>query len=139
MIVIDASVALAWSFEDEQTPATDAIMASAIRGGAHVPAIWPLEVANVLQMAVRRGRTTPAFVKYTLDDLLFLNVLIDSETMSQAWGATLDLSDRYRLTIYDAAYLELAIRLRLPLATLDKELRNAARAAGVPVLPESLP
>ncbi len=102
--------------------------------GAWVPGLWKLEVANILEMGIRRRRHDAAFRDATLADLALLPISLDPETDRQAWGATLELAERRRLTLYDAAYLELALRRALPLATLDKELRKAARAEGVVVL-----
>ena len=88
-------------------------------------------VANSLQPAVRRGRINETFRNKALADLELLPVKIDPETDRQAWGATLQLAASHRLTVYDASYLEVAIRRQLPLATLDRELREAATARGV--------
>ena len=96
--------------------------------------MWKLEVANILEMGVRRGRHDPAFRNSTLADLALLPIRIDAETDTHAWGATLRLSERHRRTLYDACYLELALRRGLPLASLDTELRAAAQAEDVVVL-----
>jgi predicted nucleic acid-binding protein len=85
-------------------------------------------------MGVRRGRHDASFRDATLADLALLPISLDPETDPQAWGATLHVAGRYRLTLYDAAYLELAIRRGLPLATLDGDLRAAAQAEGLVVL-----
>jgi predicted nucleic acid-binding protein len=90
-------------------------------------------------MGVRRGRHDAAFRDATLADLALLPIHLDSETDRQAWGATVRLAQRHRLTAYDAAYLELAQRRGLPLATLDKQLRDAASAEGVILLGEPSP
>jgi len=133
-LVIDSSAALAWVYPDETTEPIRNVLELVIDSGAWVPALWKLEVANVLQNGVRRGRTDSAFRDATLADLTLLPISVDPETDRQAWSATLHLADRYRLTLYDAAYLELAQRRRLPLATLDDELRIAATAEGVSLL-----
>lgn len=135
MIVVDASIALAWSFEDERTPEVDQILERVLARGAVVPAIWPLEIANTLQMALRRKRIDAAYRDATIQDLRRLLVVVDAETNTLAWTSTLQLSDRFALTAYDASYLELAIRRQLPLATLDRQLADAARASGIEVLP----
>src|SRR5229473_133736 len=101
---------------------------------ALVPALWRLEVANSLTMAVRRRRIDPDFRRAALADLALLDITTDQQTDSYAWTDTLNLADRFQLTVYDAAYLELAQRRVLPLATLDQDLRNAAMAIGVEVL-----
>jgi predicted nucleic acid-binding protein len=105
-----------------------------VENGAWVPSLWPLEVANVLETGVRRGRHDIAFRDSTLADLSLLPISTDPETGNRAWNATLELAHRHRLTLYDAAYLELARRRQLPLATLDSDLRAAAMAEGVPLL-----
>ena len=102
--------------------------------GAVAPALWKLEVANGLQMAVRRKRIDAAFRDASIADLCALAITIDAETDRQAWTTTLELAERWRLTLYSAAYLELAQRLGLPLATLDKELRSAGEALGILLL-----
>ena len=130
-IVIDASVTLAWIHGDERTEAIVSLFNNVAERGAHVPSIWPLEVANSLLQAVRRGRTNPSLRDRALDDLEAIDIAIDDETSEHAWHATLRLADAYGLTVYDAAYLELAQRRRLPLATLDKALLAAAPKAGV--------
>jgi predicted nucleic acid-binding protein len=135
LIVIDASVALAWCFEDESAPSTDAIAETVRRIGGCVPALWRLEVANVLLMAVRRKRIVVETSRSMLLDLERFPLEIDASTNDVAWSETLTLADRHNLTVYDAAYLELAMRRALPLATLDTRLADAARAEGLAVLP----
>jgi predicted nucleic acid-binding protein len=132
--VVDSSVALSWCFEDEATPAADALLTHLTRDGACAPSLWPLEVLNVLSMAHRRGRITPQAHQDRIAFLAALPVTLDAETAAQAWVTTSRLAERYRLTLYDAAYLELAQRLDLPLATLNAGLRTAAAALGVPLL-----
>jgi predicted nucleic acid-binding protein len=132
--VVDSSATLAWVYRDETTSAVSEIFASLTEGGAWVPALWKLEVANVLEMGVRRGRHDAAFRDATLADLALLPISVDPETDRQAWSATLRLAERHKLTTYDAAYLELAKRRGLPLATLDAELQDAARAEGLILL-----
>jgi predicted nucleic acid-binding protein len=102
--------------------------------GAWVPALWRLEVANVLEIGVRKGRSDSSFRDAALADLALLPITVDQETDRQAWGATANLAARHRLTLHDAAYLELARRHCLPLATLDNELRAAATAEDVALL-----
>lgn len=136
-VVIDSSATLAWVYSDETTGAIGEVFARLNERGAWVPALWKLDVANVLEMGVRRGRHDAAFRDATLADLAILRITVDPETDRQAWGATLRLAERHKLTTYDAAYLELAQRRGLPLATLDSELRAAARAEGVILLGKS--
>jgi predicted nucleic acid-binding protein len=133
-LVLDSSVTLAWCFDDERTDATDALLEQVVDAGAEAPSLWPLEILNALAMAERRGRIEPAQRQRLTGFLHDLPVNVDVATASQAWTATSRLAARHRLTIYDAAYLELAQRLSLPLATLDTELRAAAGALGVTVL-----
>lgn len=135
--VVDSSVTLAWVYSDETTEAVREVFASLTEGGAWVPALWRLEVANVLEMGVRRGRHDAAFRDATLADLALLPISVDPETDRQAWSATLRLAERHKLTMYDAAYLELAQRRGVPLATLDAELRDAATAEDVSLLGKS--
>lgn len=138
-IVVDASVALAWVHGDERTGVVEAVFRRIGRTGAVVPAVWPLEVANALTMAIRRGRTSSALRDRALSDLTEVPIRIDDETNAHAWTATVKLADLHGLTVYDAAYLELAQRRRFPLATLDKELRLAAEKSGVETLPARSP
>jgi predicted nucleic acid-binding protein len=132
-VVLDCSVTLAWVYGDETTEAVRAVFDD-LAGGAWVPSLWRLEIGNVLEMGVRRGRHDAAFRDATLADLALLPIQLDLETDQHAWGATARLARLHRLTLYDAAYLELARRRDAPLATLDQELRAAALAEGVPLL-----
>lgn len=132
--MIDSSITLAWFFEDERTAAADAVLHRVTGTGALVPSLWRLEVANGLQIAIRRRRVETAFRDATLADLSAMAITIDPATDSQAWATTLRLADRHGLTLYDAAYLELAQRTATPLASLDRALCNAAGALGIEVL-----
>ncbi len=134
--VLDSSVALAWCFEDEHKDTTDALLRRVAESGAFAPALWPLEVLNALAVGERRGRLD-ATKRQSLGGFLHdLPVGIDDETAVQAWVATATLAARFQLTVHDAAYLELAQRLTLPLATRDRALRAAASSLGVPLLGE---
>ncbi|MEQ8652757.1 MAG: type II toxin-antitoxin system VapC family toxin [Kiloniellales bacterium] len=133
-LVLDASITLAWYFNDEGSAATDAVLDDVVAQGAVVPMLWRLEVANALQMALRRERITSDYRDAALADLAQLDIRVDPETSDHAWTATLQLADRYRLTLYDAAYLELAQRRRLGLATMDGALQHAAKLCDVRVL-----
>ena len=132
--VVDSSVALTWCFAEERTPSTAALLEKVTENGAWAPSLWPLEVLNALLMAERRRRIEPDKRQELIGVLQTLPIFLDKETTAQAWTITTRLAERYRLTLYDAAYLELAQRLELPLATLDKELRDAANTLGVPLL-----
>lgn len=133
-LVLDSSVTIAWCFADEVTPAVETVFDRIGDTGAVVPTLWRLEVANALQSGVRRGRLSPHQRDRLLALLADLDIRSDMDTDRYAWNGTLRLSERYRLSLYDAAYLELALRLALPLATLDAELRTAADAVGLQVL-----
>jgi predicted nucleic acid-binding protein len=129
--VVDASATLPWCFADEATPATNALLAR-LRSDeeAIVPAHWPLEVTNALLTAVRRNRISPQDAHQFLQDLEFLPIRIDTTTKNLVRTRVFPLAEQHGLTVYDAAYLELAIREGLPLATLDDDLRRAAGVAG---------
>lgn len=133
-MVLDSSITLAWAYSDETTQPVTQVFDRLSQSGAWVPGLWRLEVANVLEMCVRRKRHDRNFRDATLADLAQLPIQVDSQTDQQAWSATLRLAERHRLTLYDAAYLELALRRNLPLATLDEDLRRAANSEKVQVL-----
>ncbi len=133
-VVLDSSATLAWVHGDERTPAIEAVFDRVADRGAVVPSLWHLEVANSLTVAVRRKRISPAERADALSDLAQLDVSVDDETEQHAWRATTQIADLHGLSVYDAAYLELAQRKRLPLVTLDKALIRAAEAAGVEVM-----
>src|SRR4030081_2315389 len=127
-LVLDSSVTLASVYGDETTEGSSRVFDLLSESGAWGPGIWRLEVANILEMGVRRGRHDADFRDSTLADLALLPIRLDPETDQQAWGATARLAERHRLTLYDATYLELALRRGLPLATLDQGLRAAGTA-----------
>jgi predicted nucleic acid-binding protein len=133
-LVLDASLTLAWFFKDERTPGADAVLTEVTENGAVVPALWRLEVANALQMAVRRKRIDAAFRDSALTQLSRLSISADPDTDACAWTVILQLADRFQLTLYHAAYLELAVRGQLPLATLDRDFREASAALGIALL-----
>lgn len=133
--VLDNSVALAWCFEDERSPAMDAILDRLVREGATVPQLWSLEALNGLLTAERRGRLDRDLRQRLMEFFADLPITVDGETGQRAWTATARLAEAHGLTAYDAAYLELAQRLAQPLATQDTALAAAARAVGVEVMP----
>jgi predicted nucleic acid-binding protein len=135
-LVLDSSVALAWVYTEERNAAIVKVFDEVIAAGAWVPSLWRLEIANVLEMGVRRGRIDAGFRDATLTDLDLLPIQTDPDTEKHSWHSTLRLAERHRLTLYDAAYLELAIRRALPLASLDGDLRGAATAENVILLGE---
>ncbi len=132
--VIDSSVAMAWCFEDETTQRTEALLDRLETDPAVVPLHWSLEVANVLRSAVRKGRLTKSAAAEKLSALASLPIRYDTLTHQLAFTATWQLVQKHGLTSYDAAYLELAVRLGAPLATNDEELIAAAKKAGVALL-----
>ena len=134
VLVVDCSVTLAWCFDDEARSDCDRIQERLASELAIVPALWKLEVANVLAIAERKGRASPERVMATFTRLSDLLIIEDEETSTRAWTETIELARKHKLTTYDAAYLELAIRKQVPLATLDVELQKAAFAATVPLL-----
>lgn len=125
-LVLDSSVTLAWVYADETTAAVLELFDTIRTRGARVPALWRWEIANVLQMNMRRARHSRDFRDQALSDLAVLPIQADAEGDRQAWSATVRLAERHQLTVYDAAYLEIASRRKIPLATLDRPLRDAA-------------
>jgi predicted nucleic acid-binding protein len=132
--VVDNSVALAWCFEDEQTQPVMDLLDRVAQTGAVAPSLWPLEALNGLLMAERKKRLDGKRRQRLAGFLRGLPVTLDPETADQAWTATARLAERHRLTLYDAAYLELAQRRKLPLATLDVDLIKAGKALGMTLL-----
>lgn len=132
--VVDGSVALAATLPDERSVRSASLLDRAAIEGVIAPVVWPLEVANGLLQAQRRGRITEEFRVKRLRDFARLPVLIDPETQRLGWTVISRLASDHGLTVYDASYLELALRSRLPLATFDKALAAAARRERVAVL-----
>ena len=133
--VVDASVALCWCFEAQKTAYTEAVFDCLSRGDeALVPALWPLEVVNSLVVAVRQKGISAAQFEAFLQDLKDLPVVVDVEGLKRIYSSIARLSQQHQLTAYDAAYLDLAAAEHLPLATLDNNLRSAAKRAGVKLL-----
>jgi predicted nucleic acid-binding protein len=133
-LVLDASVALVWHFEDESSEYADRVLARLGEDGAVAPALWPLEVANGLLAAQRRGRITEAGVAAAVQQTLDMGVLLFEVSPAMALSALLELARSEGLTIYDAAYLHLAMREGIHLATLDDDLIAAAKRVGVAVI-----
>lgn len=134
-LVLDCSIAAAWLFADEADPETDHLLARIKDGGALVPNLWHLEVGNMLLQAEKKGRITASQINVRLALLADLPITTDTETAPRAFQEILVLAASQRLTTYDAAYLELAIRRRVPLATKDKALIRAADAIKIQALP----
>ncbi len=132
--VLDASVTLAWHFADEKTDSTDQLLLRAAREGVHVPSGWLAEVVNSLIMGERRNRCMVHDSVDFLKRLSDYDITVDVSGISDRFQKLPDISRRFGLTAYDAAYLELAMRLQLPLATLDAALARAASGVGVYLL-----
>ena len=133
--VLDCSVTLSWLLPDERGAATDALVAELQRTTAVAPAIWPYEVANALLVAQRRARIGDNDLIRVRRALAVLPIEVEAAASDHILSAVCDLGRRLDITSYDAAYVELAARRRLPLATLDVPLRNACAALKVEVLP----
>ena len=133
--VIDASVALAWCFDDEATEATRALLDRFEEDHAQVPSLWHLELANALALGERKKRITPARTAEFIALVGGLPIVIDEQTPNHALSTVLDLARSEQLSAYDASYLELAMRRGVPLATKDGDLVKAARRMGVGLLP----
>jgi len=132
--VLDASLSLSWYFEDEISDEADRLLTRLEVETAAVPQIWPLEVANGFAMAERRGRVSKARTIECIAQLEALAIRIDDETAARAFNRVLELARDERLSTYDAAYLELALRLGVPLASKDGPLCDAAERVGVSVI-----
>jgi len=131
-VVLDASVAVAWCFEDESTRLAESVLDLLSAGTeTFVPPIWPLEVANALLVAERRKRITTAQVTALLQRISKLPTVVEPMPLAHAFEQVLAIARQHDLTEYDASYIELALREGLPLATLDAKLRRAARSAGI--------
>ena len=132
--VLDCSITMTWLFEDECTPHTEKILEKLETESAVVPSIWPLEVANVLLFAKKKKRITQMHASEFIDALAALPIHIDESTTARAMYSVFFLASQENLTIYDAAYLELAIRERIPIATQDDDLLNAAKKLKVQII-----
>jgi predicted nucleic acid-binding protein len=132
--VVDCSVAMTWLFSDEATDETQELLDRLSAETALVPSWWFVEVTNVLALAERRGRITPAQSGAFIVDLGKLDIEQDDEAPGRAFSHLLPLCRKHKLTSYDAMYLDLAVRRDLPLATLDVDLRKAAKTVGVKLL-----
>ncbi len=132
-VVVDASAAAGWCFADEASAASDQLLLHVAMNGAVVPALWFFELGNMLRQAERRQRITPDRCRHQFDELSQLPIRIDEDATRKAWLSTTELARHHALTVYDAAYLELALRLQLPLATKDEALLASAQRAGVKI------
>lgn len=134
--VLDASVALLWLVPQTNPSGmddADAVLIAMKESQAVVPSLFALEIANVVAKVESKGVVTEADSQRFIALLGQLNIATDQETMKHALGDTLNLARRYKLSAYDAAYLELALRTGLSLSTLDADLAKAATSAGVPI------
>lgn len=129
--VLDCSVTMAWCFADESAPYPNQVLETLRDGEAFVPAVWPLEVANVLAAGERRQRVTEANASRFVDLLSRLRIRLDPVSGELSVGRLFALAREFSLSAYDASYLELASRRDLPLATLDKKLLSVAQNVGV--------
>lgn len=131
--VLDGSVTMAWYFKDEENDYANAVRDGLGVSRAVVPSHWPLEVANTILVGERRKRSNQAQAAAWTGLLASLPITVDDETATRAFSDVLNLGRAQNLSAYDAAYLELAMRRGLPLATLDAKLKAAAGAVGVPI------
>ncbi len=130
-LVLDASVALAWCFEDEASAYADRVQERLIHDAALVPAIWGLEVANALRIGERRRRLAWADVLRFVGMVCDLPIMVDNPLVPRDLGPVLALARAHDLSSYDATYIELAAREGLPLATQDSRLQSTAKRVGV--------
>ena len=133
-LVVDCSVTMAWCFEDECDELADAVLDGLAEGEAWVPSLWPLEVANVLVAAERRRRLTAADSARFVELLMSLPIVVDDRSHERAFAQVMSTARQLGISVYDASYLELAMRLGSALATRDSQLRAAAATAGVPLV-----
>jgi predicted nucleic acid-binding protein len=129
---------MAWCFDDETTDYTETILENLKNKTAIVPTIWPLEVANVLLLSKKRKRITEVQSANFIDALSALPIVVDPSTSAKAMHSIFVIANQSELTIYDAAYLELAIREDIPLLTLDMKLMNAAKKCHIQVNPKKI-
>lgn len=131
--VVDNSVVMSWCFQDEMSEYADWVLDRLTDSQALVPGIWPLELTNVLLMAQRKKRLGRAGSSRFLELLRSLPILVEQELPARIFSEVFALADDTGLSTYDASYLDLAMREGLPLASLDKGLRKAAKSCRVPI------
>lgn len=132
--ILDCSMTMSWCFSDEATPESMKVQDQLVSESAIVPAHWFLEVSNVLAMAEKRKRITMADADQFLGQIATLDIQVDSYVASKHCFELISLCRTYGLTAYDAAYLDLAIRLQIPIASHDSALRKAVASLGMQVL-----
>ncbi|MDX9972995.1 MAG: type II toxin-antitoxin system VapC family toxin [FCB group bacterium] len=135
--VIDNSVVMAWCFEDEVSEYADSVLESLETAEAVVPAIWPLEVGNVLLVAERKRRLSKADVSRILELVGHLPISVEQESPARMLTEIIGLARDLTLSTYDASYLDLAMRSGLPIATQDCVLMKAAKECHVPIFNET--
>lgn len=133
-IVVDASVALAWCFPDEASDYADEVLLALDTQTAVEPAIWGMEIANGILVGERRNRIQESDIRQFAELLDGLNIVEDLQHVPEILETVLSIARTHGIAVYDAAYLELAVRHQAPLATLDVSLQRAAQAMGVPTL-----
>jgi predicted nucleic acid-binding protein len=136
-VVVDASVALAWCFPDEGSDYADRVLVALEGHAILVPALWSIEITNALLVAERRKRVRQLETRRFIDLLSDLKVEMEAQSVADAVGNVLPLGREYVLSAYDAAYLDVAIRHGVPLATLDSNLRRASTRAGIEIFGEA--
>lgn len=134
MAVLDASIVIAALSPDEGLVTAQDAIRPYVAGGAHAPALWPFEIANTLYWKVRKGDLTQEAADIVVNSAFLIAIALDQSSPQEVKRGVMPLCWKHQLTSYDAAYLELALRLKLPLASVDKALVRAARAEGVTIL-----
>lgn len=132
--VVDNSVVMSWCFQDEASKYADVVLGFLEKGTAYVPAIWPLEVSNVLLVAERKKRLSQADSAYFISMLFELPIIVEQESPERMLSEILALAREYKLSSYDASYLDLAMRKGLPLATTDMNIIAAAKKSRVSII-----
>jgi predicted nucleic acid-binding protein len=132
--VVDTSIVMSWCFQDETSPLADFVLDSLVKAAAFVPAVWPLEIGNVLLVAERRRRLNESGTARFLSLLSDLPIVVEQEPPERMFKEILALAREHKLSSYDASYLDLAMRKGLALATLDGDLAAAARRSRVPLV-----
>ena len=131
--VLDCSVTMTWCFEDESTAYTEKVLASLVDHTAKVPPLWPVEVSNVLLLATRKQRISIITAGQFKNALTTLPIQVDHQATQRVFDTVFTLAQELHLTAYDATYLELAQREQIPLASLDKQLIQAAKKISIPL------
>jgi predicted nucleic acid-binding protein len=132
-MVVDASVALAWCFPDEVSDYADSVLLAVENQTIVVPAIWPVEITNALLVGQRRKRITQSDVRRFVELFKGLDVTVETQSVADSVSNIFPLAQNYRLSAYDAAYLDVAVRHEITLATLDADLQRAAKAIGISI------